>query len=53
MAIIFESTLVGYPYTRDNPGIRLGQQIKGSLTSVTDISDDYNLIISEKKTRKS
>jgi len=49
MAIIFESTLVGYPYINSNPGIRLGQQIKGSLTSVTDISDDYNLIISEKK----
>jgi hypothetical protein len=49
MAIIFESTLVGYPYINSNPGIRLGQQIKGSLTSVIDISDDYNLIISEKK----
>jgi len=49
MAIIFESTLVGYPYVYSNPGIRLGQQIKGSLTSVTDISDDYNLIINEKK----
>jgi hypothetical protein len=49
MAIIFESTLVGYPYTSSNLGIRLGQQIKGSLTSVTDISDDYNLIINEKK----
>ena len=49
MAIIFESTLVGYPYTSNNPGIRLGQQIKGSLTSVTDTSDYYNLIINEKK----
>jgi len=49
MAIIFESTLVGYPYTNSNPGIRLGQQIKGSLTSVTDTSDYYNLIINEKK----
>ena len=49
MAIIFESTLVGYPYTNNNPGIRLGQQIKGSLTSVTDTSDYYNLIINEMK----
>ena len=46
MAIIYESSLVGYPYkSNSNLGIRLGDTVKGSLTSVTDTQDLYNLII--------
>jgi hypothetical protein len=48
MAIIYESNLTGYPNSRSNLGISLGQTIKGSLTSYTNTIDDYNLILNQK-----
>jgi hypothetical protein len=45
MAIVYESNLVRTSSSYSGLNIRLGDIVKGSLTSITDTDDVYNLII--------